>query len=305
MLKDTNSMKQLLKLTLCAAMLLSSLALYAQEDAASPSVSTTAIKGNLHLLQGKGGNVVASVGDDGILIIDDDYAEYASAYHVALKQLSGDEGLPRFVINTHWHFDHVGTNAYWGERGSIIMGHSNVYQRMSTRQEMKVFKRVLEPSPKAALPVLTYGDSVVLHFNDEQLEIEHFARGHTDGDSVVFFVQENVVHMGDHFFKDRFPFVDVGSGGNVVSYADNVAAILGRIDDATVVVPGHGNLANKADLQRYHHMLTTTTGAVNSMLDQGMSVEEIAAQGLGAEWEPYAQGFINTQMWISFIAASR
>lgn len=298
-------MKNLLKLTLCAALLLAPVALYAQDGDAEPSVSTTAIKGNLHLLQGKGGNVVASVGEDGILIIDDDYAEYAAAYHAALKQLSGGAGIPRFVINTHWHFDHVGTNGYWGERGSIIMAHSNVYQRMSTRQEMKAFKRVVEASPKAALPVVTYGDSILVHFNAEQLEIQHFPRGHTDGDSVVFFVQENVVHMGDHFFKDRFPFVDVGSGGNVLSYAENVASILARIDDTTVVVPGHGSLANKADLQRYHHMLTTTTAAVSGMLDQGMSVEDISAQGLGEEWESYGKGFINTQAWISFIAASR
>ena len=298
-------MKQLLKITLSAVFLLTPVSLYAQDTDAEPSVSTVAIKGNLHLLQGKGGNVLASVGEDGILIIDDDYAEYANAYHTALKQLSADEGLPRFVINTHWHFDHVGTNAYWGERGSIIMAHSNVYQRMSTRQEMKALNRVVEASPKPALPVVTYEDSILLHFNDDQLEVQHFARGHTDGDSVVFFVQANVVHMGDHFFKDRFPFVDIGSGGNVLSYTDNVASILARIDDATIIVPGHGTLANKADLQRYHHMLTATTAAVSDMLDQGLSVEEISAQGLGAEWVSYGEGFINTQAWISFIAASR
>ena len=290
---------------LTASLLLLPLGGHALADEEQPTVDITPIKGKLHLLQGKGGNVLASVGDDGILIIDDDYAEYADALHQALRSVAGNEGLPRFVINTHWHFDHVGTNAYWGERGAVIMAHANVYQRMSTRQEMKVFNRVVEASPKPALPQVTYGDSVVLHFNGDQLEVQHFPNGHTDGDSAIFFLGENVVHMGDHFFKDRFPFVDIGSGGNVLSYTANVAAILQRVDDATIIVPGHGGLANRADLERYHGMLTDTTAQVFAKLDAGMSVEEIAAQGLGDEWKSYGEDFINTATWISFIAGSR
>lgn len=298
-------MKLVQILLLSTSLLLSSMNSQAQSDEEKLSVKATPIKGNLHLLQGKGGNVLASVGDDGILIIDDDYAEYADALHQALQSVAGNEGLPRYVINTHWHFDHVGTNAYWGERGAVIVAHDNVYQRMSTRQEMKAFNRVVEASPRPALPQLTFGDSVVLHFNDDQLEVQHFAKGHTDGDSVVFFVNANVVHMGDHFFKDRFPFVDIGSGGNVVSYTANVANILQKIDDSTIIVPGHGSLASKADLQSYHGMLTTTTKLVNAQLDQGKSVEDIAAMGLGDEWTSYGKGFIDTAAWISFIAGSR
>jgi len=298
-------MKLLPYILLSMSLLLVPLGGHAQADEEKLSVKVTPIKGKLHLLQGKGGNVLASVGEDGILIIDDDYAEYADALHQALQSLAGNEGLPRYVINTHWHFDHVGTNGYWGERGAVIMAHANVYQRMSTRQEMKAFNRVVEPSPKPALPQITYGDSVLLHFNGDQLEVQHFANGHTDGDSAVFFVRENVVHMGDHYFKDRFPFVDIGSGGNVISYTANVAAILQRVDDSTIIVPGHGELASRADLERYHGMLTATTALVSAKLDQGMSVEEIAAQGLGDEWAGYGEGFIDTAAWISFIAGSR
>jgi len=268
------------------------------------TVQTTPLKGPLYFMQGKGGNVLASVGKDGILIIDDDYVEYADAYHQALKAVAGTPGLPSFVINTHWHFDHTGGNAYWGERGAVIMAQENVYQRMSTRQEMKAFDRVVEPSPAPALPVVTYADSVTLRFNDDRLEVRHFPTGHTDGDSVVFFTEENVVHMGDHFFKDRFPFVDLGSGGNVLGYTENVAAILDLVNDSTVIVPGHGSIADKADLQRYHHMLVNTTAQVRAALEKGLSVEQISEQGLGPEWADWGQGFINEKAWISFIAGS-
>ena len=297
-------MKRAINIILPTLMLLVALTGRAQTEAEAPAVEITPIKGSLYLLQGRGGNVVASVGGDGILIIDDDYAEYASAYHEALKKISGAEGLPEFVINTHWHLDHVGTNAYWGERGAVIMAHDNVYRRMSTRQEMKALDRVVEASPPPALPVVTYADGLTVRFNGDQLDIKHFPRGHTDGDSVVFFNGQNVVHMGDHYFKDRFPFVDIGSGGNVVNFTANVAAVLARINDETVIVPGHGGLATRADLANYLRMLETTTALVQSGLEQGMSVEAIAAQGLGEEWAGWGQGFIKPEAWISFIAES-
>lgn len=297
-------MRTIIKLALTTVLLTTPLAGLTQPAAQVPTVTTSAIKQGLYLLQGKGGNVVASVGEDGILMIDDDYAEYATAYHDALKEITKSEGLPRFVLNTHWHFDHVGTNAYWGERGAVILAQSNVYQRMSTRQQMKVFDRVVEPSPKPALPTVTYEDSLALHFNNEDIEAQHFPKGHTDGDSVVFFSKANVVHMGDHYFKDIFPFVDIGSGGNVVSYTANVAAILARVDDTTIIVPGHGALASKAELANYLRMLEATTAEVKSKLAQGLSIEKITEQGLGAEWASWGQGFIKEPMWISFIAGS-
>ena len=292
------------KALLGTAMLLTSLNAVAEAKAPEPNVKVTPIKANLYLLKGKGGSVVASVGDDGILIIDDDYAEYGPAYHEALKTISNTAGVPRLVLNTHWHSDHVGSNAYWGEKGSVIVANANVYDRMSTRQDMKFFDRVVEPSPPVALPMLTYGDAITLHFNHDELRVQHFPRGHTDGDSVVFFTGENVVHMGDHYFKDVFPFVDIGSGGNVLGCTANVAAVLKQIDEETVIVPGHGALATHAELASYHQMLITTTRQVKSKLAQGLSVEAIAEQGLGEEWKSWGQGFISEPDWIGFIAAS-
>jgi glyoxylase-like metal-dependent hydrolase (beta-lactamase superfamily II) len=278
---------------------------WGQDSETAPSVETTPLTGNLYLLQGKGGNVVASVGEDGILLIDTDYGEYATAYHGALKSLADGEVKASYVINTHWHGDHVGSNAYWGERGAVIMAHGNVYARMSTRQEMKAFDRVVEPSPKVALPVVTYGDAIALHFNGDDIEVQHAPRSHTDGDSVVYFSAHNVVHMGDLFFKDRYPFVDMGSGGNVLSFTDNVAKVLARVDEDTVIVPGHGGgVANRADLQRYYDMLVSSTATVKAKLAKGMSVAAIAAEGVGDDWVAWDSGFISTEAWVGFIAAS-
>ena len=287
-----------------ASVLLSVAAISNAQEEKKPEVSVSALKGSLHLLKGRGGNVVASVGSDGILMIDDDYTEYAPAHHAALRGLAGDASVPTFVVNTHWHFDHTGGNNYWGEQGSVIVAHSNVRERMSRRQDMKAFNRVIEPSPAAALPVVTYGDSLVLHMNGDDVEVQHFPTGHTDGDSVIFFVGENVVHMGDHYFKDRFPFVDIGSGGNVLGFTKNIASVLARVDDSTVIVPGHGDLASKADLQRYLDMLESTTAIVRGKIEEGMTPEQIAEQGLGDEWKSWGSGFINEQAWISFIAGS-
>ncbi|MDP4790086.1 MAG: MBL fold metallo-hydrolase [Haliea sp.] len=270
-----------------------------------PDVTTTALTGTLHMLQGRGGNVVASVGDDGLLIIDNDYDNMALAYEAALTDLAGADANPLFVLNTHWHFDHVGGNLFWADRGAVVVAHSNVRQRMSMRQEMPAMNRVLEPSPVGALPVVTFGDSLALHFNGDDLEVQHYAAGHTDGDSVVYFTAENVVHMGDLFFKDRFPFVDIGSGGSVPGYIAAVQAVLERVDGSTVIVPGHGSLASRADLESYLNMLQITSAAVSEKLAAGESVEAIAEAGLGDAWTTWGGGFINEATWISFIANSQ
>jgi len=286
--------------TLLLGLCLLALPALAQNDA--PKVTTTPITDSLYLLQGRGGNVVASVGADGVLLVDDDYANFGAAYREALDTLA--DGRARFIVNTHWHGDHTGGNAAWGEEGAVILAHDNVRQRMSTRQENTFFGRVTEASPAAALPLVTYGDSLALHVNGDTVEVQHYPRGHTDGDSVVFFVGANVVHMGDHFFKDRFPFVDIASGGTVGGFTSNIEALLQRIGPDTVIVPGHGSLANRADLERYYQMLRETRAEVEAMRKQGLDLEAMQAQGLDGKWESWGGGFINEASWIAFIVAS-
>ncbi len=269
--------------------------------AETPSVTTTAIKDGLYLLQGRGGNVMASVGDDGVLLIDSDYANYLPAYQQALTALG--DGRARFLINTHWHGDHTGGNTYWGEQGAVIVAHDNVRERMSSSQDNKLLGLV-EPSPVAAWPMVTYDDSLALHVNGDTVEVRHYPGGHTDGDSVVFFVKANVVHLGDHFFKDRFPFVDIDSGGTVDGFIANVALLLEKISADTVIIPGHGSLANRADLQRYYNMLVATRAAVKSMQAEGLDLAAIQARGLDAQWASWGGGFIKQDNWISFIVLS-
>ena len=265
----------------------------------NPGVRTSALSDTLYLLQGRGGNVVASVGGDGVLMIDDDYGQMVAAYQAALDAL--DAAAPRFVINTHWHGDHTGGNAHWGGKGAVIMAHHNVRERMSTRQDNKFFGRVTEPSPAAAWPVVTYGDASALHFNGDTLDIQHYPTGHTDGDSVVYFVNANVAHLGDHFFKDRFPFIDIGSGGSVDGFIANIDAILQRVDGETLIVPGHGSVANRADLVRYREMLGTTVKAIRAHKAAGLSVDDARQKGLDARWDSWGSGFIDRDAWIGIV----
>lgn len=270
----------------------------------APAFATEPLKGPLHLLQGRGGNIVASIGDDGVLLVDADYADMAPAFARVVRELSGSTDTPRFLLNTHWHLDHTGGNALWGERGTVVMGHDNVRSRMASGGRIAALGVAQEASPKVALPVVTYGDAAALHFNGDTLELQHYPEGHTDGDSVVFFSEENVVHMGDLFFKDRFPFVDTSSGGSVDGYITGVQAVLERIDDSTVVVPGHGDVADRADLQRFADMLVATRDHVRGRLAAGASVEDVIEEGLGEEWAGWANpNFITEERWIGFLAA--
>jgi len=270
---------------------------------AAPSVSVEALRGPLHLMQGQGGNVVASVGFDGVLLVDDDYPQLADAYAEAIAKLTNAPLAPSFVLNTHWHGDHTGNNEFWGMKGAIIVAHSNVRARMSTPQEIAALGMKVEPSPSIALPMVTYADSIALHFNGGDIEVQHYPAGHTDGDSVVYYVNDNVVHMGDLYFKDAFPFVDLSSGGSVGGYIANVESVLARVDEGTLIVPGHGSLANRADLERYLAMLKATRNAVQASLDKGMDADAIVAAGLGEEWASWGGGFIDEEKWIRTLVA--
>ena len=203
---------------------------------------------------------------------------------------------------THWHGDHTQGNLALGDHATIV-AHDNVRTRLLSAQEVKLFNMKSEPYPEQALPSVTYKKSLSLHINDEHVELIHLANGHTDGDSVVFFRKANVVHMGDHFFNGTFPFVDVGTGGNVFTLTDNIAKVLGLIDEKTKLIPGHGPLADKQDLQDFHTMLVATSSTVKIMAEKGKSLEQIQAAGLGAQWNSWAK-FFSEEVWISIIHSS-
>ena len=268
----------------------------------SPKFSSSKVTDQITFLQGKGGNLALLSGDDGLLLVDDDYKEMSEALKAEINQRGGLDTL-NYIINTHWHGDHTQGNLALGEHATIV-AHDNVRVRLSVKGEIKLFNMKTEAYPRVALPSLTYEKEMSLHINNEDVRLVHFANGHTDGDSVVFFKNANVVHMGDHFFNGMFPFVDTDSGGNVVNYAKNIKTILAMIDEDTQVIPGHGALSNKQELQSYHAMLVGTTAEVRTLKDKGNSLEEIQKTGLSAQWQSWTKGFINSEVWISIIFAS-
>lgn len=271
---------------------------------AQSSFKVSNISDNLILLQGKGGNIALSKGRDGLLIIDNDYAEMGEALAEQIGKLA-DGSILKFILNTHWHGDHTGNNASLNRQENVnIVAHDNVRNRLSTRQEMPAFNRVIEAHSRPALPTITFPDSMTLHFNDETLTMEHYANGHTDGDAVIFFKKDNAVHMGDHMFYPMFPFVDMASGGNAIAYAENVGNILERIDDKTTVIPGHGPLTDKKGLQNFHRMLVSTIAEVRTMKSEKLNLKEVQAKGLSQEWKKWDVGFIKEPVWISFIYQS-
>ena len=263
----------------------------AQDDRfANVTIETVSVTGNISMLIGSGGNIGVSAGDDGLLIIDDQYAPLAAKIRAALSQLNPD--APKFLLNTHFHGDHTGGNADFGV-ASIIIAHENVRGRL-----------VAEDSPSSALPVITFDDDVTVHFNGENITLIHMPRGHTDTDSVVMFEDSNVVHMGDHFFNGGFPFVDLANGGTVQGYLSNLEKALSWIDNETSVIPGHGPLGSKADLLAFYNVVKDTSTTIRVMKSQGVSAEEAVTEGLGDEYESWGQGFINEQRWIETVFAS-
>lgn len=271
------------------------------QDFSKVEIKATKVAGNVYMLEGSGGNIGVSVGPDGILIVDDQFAPLADKIKAALKTLG--EGKLKFVLNTHWHGDHTGGNVVFGPDAPII-AHDNVRKRLATEQKSEVFKNTTPASPKEALPVITFDQSLSVHFNGEEIRVIHFPHGHTDGDSVIFFTGSNVVHLGDDFFAARFPFVDLESGGTVQGLIKNIGEIIPKLPAGARLIPGHGPISTVDDLKLYHQMLQATTEIVRKKMAAGKTLAEIKTEGLPEEWKPWGVGFIKTDMWIETIHRS-
>jgi len=269
---------------------------YAQQDFSKVQMKATKVGGNVYMLEGAGGNIGVSAGADGILIVDDQFAPLADKIRTALKEIN--PGQLRFVLNTHYHGDHTGSNIVFGKEATII-AHDNVRARLAAEQTLMGTK--VPAAPKEALPVITYAQSVSIHFNGEEIRVIHFPNGHTDGDSVMFFHTSNVVHMGDHFFANRFPFVDLEHGGSVAGLTKNIGDIAARLPADSRIIPGHGPISTLDDLKRYHRMLIETTAIVRKETAAGKTLAQIKAAGLPDEWKTWGTGFIKTDRWIETI----
>ncbi len=264
------------------------------------TVKTTKVSGNVYMLQGRGGNVGAINGPDGVLIIDDDYKAVSEKLRDALKELGSP--TPRYILNTHWHGDHTEGNDFFGKAGSVIVAHSNVRKRLL--DPPVIFGQKTPPYASYALPLVTYSQSMSLHLNGEEIKLVHYPNGHTDGDSVVFFEKANVVHFGDHFFVGRFPFVDIDSGGSVQGTINNIASLISTVPADAKLIPGHGPLATMDDLKAYHRLLVESTTYIQDQMKAGKTLEQITAAGLPEKYKEAGSGFIKTPMWIQIVHRS-
>ncbi len=271
------------------------------QDFSKVEIKTTKVAGNIYMLQGAGGNIGVSVGPDGILIVDDQYAPLADKIKVALKNLG--DGKLKFILNTHYHGDHTGSNPIFGPDAPII-SQTNARKRLTAEQQSKFFGWKFPPMAKAGLPVITFDQSVSVFFNGEEIKVIHFPHGHTDGDCVVFFPTSNVVHMGDDFFQGRFPVVDLENGGDVEGMAKNVGEISSKLPADVKIIPGHGALSDLDGLKAFHRMLVETTEIVRKKMKAHKTLAQIKAEGLPEEWKPWGAGYIKTEMWIELVYTS-
>lgn len=255
------------------------------------TITTHKVVGNIYMLEGQGGNIGVSIGDDGVLIIDDQFERMSDAIKKAIGDLHS--GPLRYVLNTHHHGDHTGGNIVFGREAPIV-AHTNVRSRMAKGKNVAA----------ESLPIITYDDSVSIHFNGEEIKLVHFPHGHTDSDSVVFFTGSNVVHMGDHFFNGSFPFIDTGGGGDVEQYIKNVRAVLADLPGDVHIIPGHGPLATKKDLQTFVDTVSESIEIIRKGVEAGKSAKDIIDEGLPDKFDGWGAGFVSANRWIGIVHGS-
>ena len=260
---------------MCLAVLAYAAPVSAQRNFDNVEITAQQLGEGIYVLFGAGGNIGVSIGEDGIILIDDQFAPLTDKIMAALAELG--DGPIRFIINTHFHGDHTGGNENMGAAGAIIVAHDNVRARMSVDQFRKILNGPVAAAAKGAWPVVTFNDRVSLHLNGHELKAMHVSHGHTDGDSIIHFTGENIIHMGDLFFNGFYPFIDVDMGGNVKGVIKAAEMVLAHSDNETQIIPGHGPMAGKADLRAYHDMLQTISGRVRHMIDEGMTLDEVVA----------------------------
>lgn len=285
------------RLFLALTLSLCPFAAFAQTDFSTVEIKAEKVAGTVYMLTGAGGNIGVSVGEDGIVLVDDQYAPLAPKIEAALRSITAKP--VRFVLNTHYHGDHTGGNEHFGKSAPLV-AHENVRRRLNGEAIGPDGKR--PPVARGALPVLTFNDSVTIHLNGEDVRAVHMPHGHTDGDSVIWFTQSNVIHMGDDFFNGTFPFVDVHNGGSVSGLIANIAKLLPQIPQGAKVIPGHGKLSDAAGLAAFLDMLQKTRTIVEQGLAAGKTADQLKQENALADWASWGTGFIKSDTWIDTLA---
>jgi cyclase len=275
-------------------------------DFSKVEIKVSKVSGNIYMLQGAGGNIAASLGDDGVLIVDTEYAPLADKIAAALKGIGLTDKPVRFVIDTHYHDDHSNGNPAWGARGATIIANENLRKRLETGSSIGngpggAVHLAQPPMAKAGLPMITFDRGLTLHLNDEEIRVMHFPAAHTDGDGVVYFMKNRVVHMGDEFVRYGFPFVDVNGGGSVQGMIAACETVAAMVPPDTKVIPGHGELANLDDLRAYTKMMKDTSALVQKAMASGQTLSQMKSGKILDPWQKYSGTFVNTDAWMETI----
>lgn len=272
-------------------------------DLSKVAVKVVPVAPGIYMLEGGGGNIGLSAGKDGTFIVDDQYAPMTPKIKAAIATVTSQP--VRFVVNTHWHDDHTGGNEAMAGSGAIILAHENVRRRMSTEQFIAAFNAKVPASPAAALPVITFSDTISFYINDDTVRVFHVRNAHTDGDAIIVFRKANVAHLGDNFFNGMYPFIDVSTGGSLVGMIAAVTAALATTNPATRFIPGHGPLAARADLVRYRDMLVTVRDRIGPLVAQRKTLKQIVDAKPLADFDvKWGNGFLKPELFLGIVYES-
>jgi cyclase len=273
---------------------------WAQQDFSKVEIKAEQLSDTVYMLTGAGGNIGLSIGEEAVFMVDDQFAPLTPKIQEAIGKLTPKP--VKFLVNTHWHFDHTGGNENFGKAGALIVAHENVRKRMSTDGFIEFLGMKFKAEPRVALPTITFTRDTVFNVNGDELHVMHVPNAHTDGDSIVHFRKSNVIHMGDTFFNKLYPFIDSSSGGSVAGVIANADRVLKMARDDTKIIPGHGPLASKADLKAFRDMLATARDRVSAQVKAGKTLEQTTAAKPLAELDAkWGQGFLKADAFVSIL----
>jgi glyoxylase-like metal-dependent hydrolase (beta-lactamase superfamily II) len=286
-----------------AALALASSPLSAQQNFDNVQIRTVKVSAGVYVLMGAGGNIGLSVGENDAFIIDDQYAPLTPKVLAAIRAVTRKP--VRFVLNTHLHGDHTGGNENFGRAGALIVAHHNVRRRMSVEQFNAFLDRRIPAAAPSALPVVTFSDVVTFHLNGDEIRAVHVVPSHTDGDAVVHFQRANALHAGDVFVRYGYPYVDISAGGSIDGMIEATGMMLSMVKDDTKIIPGHGEVATKKDLQQFHDVLVIIRDRVRGQIAQGKSLGEVKAAKPTAEFDAtWRNDFVTPDKFVEIVYTS-
>ncbi len=274
-------------------------ALSAAQDFEKVQIQTIKVTDGIYMLLGLGGNIGVSAGEDGILMVDTQFAELIEKIRSAIAEIN--KGPIRIVLNTNWHYDHAYGNEPLGKSGALIVAHENTRKRMLAEQNYPDFNMKMPPVPETALPALIFADSLTVHFNGEEIQVTHIENAHSDADIVIYFKNANVIHTGDLYFTVLYPYIDVSHGGSINGMIDAAERIIGMIDKDTKIIPGHGPLSNLEEMKKYHDMMVTIRDRIKKQIEEGKTLEEVIASKPTAEFDKDPMPAVQPDMFVTIV----